>query len=170
MISNNLQYKKELLKPVKRVFPKRKVEVFFPNDMWSADLIDLQRFSSVNDDVKFILLIIDIYSRYVWLFPLKNKESKSVLDCFKSFSTLPNNLWTDLGTEFTNKAFKKWCSDNDVNLYHTGGESKAVYAERAIRTIMNYIHGDMIEFNTNRYIDDLTNIMRSYNFKIHSST
>jgi hypothetical protein len=169
MISDNLQYKNELLKPVKRVFPKRKVEVYFPNDIWSADLIDLQRFSSVNDGVKFILLIIDIYSRFIWLFPLLNKDSKSVLDCFKSFDELPNNLWTDLGGEFTNKPFKKWCVDNGIHLYHTGSDSKAVFAERAIRTIMNYIHGDMILYNTNRYIDDLSNIARSYNFKIHSS-
>jgi hypothetical protein len=169
MISDNLQYKNELLKPVKKNFPKRKVEVFFPNDIWSADLIDLQSLAPVNDDVKYILLIIDIYSRYIWLFPLQNKESKTVLDYFKSFETLPNNLWTDLGSEFTNKSFKKWCSDNDINLYHTGGESKAVFAERAIRTIKNNIYGDMIEYNTNRYIDDLINIVRTYNFTIHSS-
>jgi len=115
-------------------------------------------------------LIIDIYSRYIWLFPLLNKETNTVLKCFQTFDELPSNLWTDLGKEFTNKQFIKWCDDNDIHLYHTGGESKAVFAERAIRTIKTMISGLMIEDNTDRYIDDLDNILDTYNNKIHSST
>jgi hypothetical protein len=135
------QYKAELLKPTKRIFKHRSIQTYYKNDLWSADLIDLQKYSVENDNIKYILLIIDIYSRFIWLFPLKNKEGKNVLNDFKNLDTFPSNLWTDLGSEFINKQFKKWCGDNDINLYHTGGESKAVFAERAIRTIKGMING-----------------------------
>jgi len=162
-------YRKELLKPVKKIFPHRHIQAYYNNDIWSADLIDVQKYAARNDNFKYILLIIDIYSRYIWLFPLLNKESKTVLDCFETFNELPENLWTDRGSEFTNKRFKNWCKANDVNLYHTGGESKAVFAERAIRTIRGLINGEMIEDNTDRYIDDLADILHFYNHHIHSS-
>jgi hypothetical protein len=122
-------------------------------------LIDLQKYSTDNDNVKYLLLIIDIYSRYIRIFPLKNKESKNMLAAFKSLDNLPTNLWTDLGSDFIRREFKKWCKHNDINLYHTGGESKAVFAERAIRTIKGLISGVMIETNTDRYIDDLPEIV-----------
>jgi hypothetical protein len=102
-------------------------------------------------------------------FPLKNKETNSVLNCFKTFEDLPTNLWTDLGKEFINKSFKKWCEYNSINLYHTGGESKAVFAERAIRTIKTRITEIIIENENYRYIDALKNIVEQYNNKIHSS-
>ena len=72
------QYKAELLKPVKRIFKHRSVQTYYKNDIWSADLIDLQKYSVENDNIKYILLIIDIYSRFIWLFPLKNKEGKKI--------------------------------------------------------------------------------------------
>ena len=142
------QYKAELLKPVKRIFKHRSIQTYYTNDLWSADLIDLQKCSVENVGIKYILLIIDIYNRFIWLFPLKNKEGKPILNDFKSIKTFPANLWTDLGSEFINKQFKKWCGDNDINLYHTGGESKAVFAERVIRTIKGMINGLMIENKT----------------------
>lgn len=163
------QYKAELLKPAKRIFKRRTIKTFYKDDIWSADLIDLQKYSTDNDNVKYLLLIINIYSRHIWIFPLKNKESKNVLNAFKSLDNLPTNLWTDLGSEFISKEFKRWCERNDINLYHTGGESKAVFAERAIRTIRGLISETMIETNSTRYIDNLNEIVEQYNHKIHSS-
>jgi hypothetical protein len=115
------------------------------------------------------LVILDIYSRYVWVFPLTNKDTKSVLNKFKSFKKLPENIWTDLGGEYTNTEFKNWCKKNNINLYHTGGESKAVFAERFNRTLKSSINAYMIESNTDKYIDILNELVEGYNNKIHSS-
>ncbi len=78
---DNIQYRKELLKPAIRKFKRREVRTFYINDIWSADIVDLSNLSKFNNGYKYLLTIIDIYSRYV--FVLKDKISKSVLDFFK---------------------------------------------------------------------------------------
>ena len=71
-----------------------------------------------NDNVTFILNIIDIYSRYAYSFPLK-KKAEEILKVFEKLKVLPKNIWSDKGNEFYNSKFKAFCKTHSINLYHT---------------------------------------------------
>jgi hypothetical protein len=68
----------ELHQSARRTFPRRKVITQFKDDLWQADLIDMQLHSKKNKGFKFILIIIDTFTKYIWTFPLKNKSAKEV--------------------------------------------------------------------------------------------
>ena len=112
-----------LHKPVRRRFPRRKIIVAGPKQQFQADLIDFSRLQKYNDGFKFILVVIDVFSKYAYVECIKNKTSKSVIAAFSKilkrsghFSTLQ----TDLGTEFTNKAFQSWLKQHNIHfLPHT---------------------------------------------------
>jgi len=166
-----LQYRKELTKPAPKIFPKRKVLVFGKNDIWSADIVDYNKLSAFNSQYKYLLCIIDIYSRYAYVFPLRDKKGISIMQCFKELkdNIYGKNLWVDQGGEFLNRDFKNFCLQHDINMYHTYGEGKAVYVERFNRTLKTRINNYFIENNTNVYIDILPKLVNDYNNSIHSS-
>jgi hypothetical protein len=169
-MSDNIKYRKELTKPTTKVFPKRTAVAFANDDLWTADIVDYITLSKLNKNFKYLLCIMDIYSRFVFVFPLKDKKGLTVLKCFKELKSYGKNLWIDKGGEFLNNDFKKFCNDNDINMYHTFGESKAVYIERFNRTLKQRINNYFLENNTNRYIDKLDDIIDNYNNTKHSST
>lgn len=165
------QYTKELYKPVKLRYKRRNVITKYPLDIVSADLIDLNNLNDKNKGVKYLLSVIDIYSRYAWLVPLNDKTGKTVLNALKSLEIKPTNLWCDEGGEFFNKECKTWCKDNNINLYHTFSEVKGSHIERFNRTIKEKIFKTITLKQTGgKYIDFLPNILNEYNNKIHSKT
>ena len=91
------QLANELHKPVRRQFDKRTV---FANDIWTADLVDMSSFSKSNKGYKYLLTVIDVFSKYGWIVPLKTKTGKEVAQAFRKLilSAPPSRLWTDKGT------------------------------------------------------------------------
>ena len=87
-------------KPVRRRLEKRHVFAKQIDDIWAADLVDMSSFSRSNKGYKFLLTVIDVYSKYGWIVPLKNKTGKEVtLALVKLFKiAVPSRLWTDKGT------------------------------------------------------------------------
>ena len=63
----------ELHKPIKRKFTLRRVIVNHINEIWAADLVEMQQFSKWNKGYKYLLMVIDVFSKYGWIVPLKNK-------------------------------------------------------------------------------------------------
>lgn len=169
-MSDYQQYRKELMKPAPKNIIRRKVNTFHNDDVWTADLVDYSRITKSNKNIKYLLFILDIYSRYAFVFTLKDKTAKSILDKFKTMKTFPNLLWVDKGGEFTNKEFKDFCKSKGIKIYHTYGDSKAVFIERLNRTIKRQLEANMLENNTNKYIDVLFDVVDDYNNKVHSST
>lgn len=169
-MNDKKEYAKELTKPVNKKFQRRRVITYYNDDIWSADLADMSNLKEFNNNVTFLLCIIDIYSRYAYVIPLKNKSAITVLDAFKSIKKTPKNLWVDQGSEFLNKEFKKYREDNGINIYHTFSENKSAYAERFIRTLKELITKHILETNHNNYIDALPQIVQGYNETIHSRT
>ena len=106
-----------------------------------VDLADMQLLSKYNKGIRFLLYIIDIFSKYAWVAPLKDKKGISIVKAFQSIlkqsNKKPNKIWVDKGSEFCNAYFKKWLRDNDIVMYSTHNEGKSVVAERFIRTIKN---------------------------------
>jgi hypothetical protein len=164
------QYRKELMRNVPKIIERRKVNTFHNNDVWTADIVDYSNIAKSNKSIKYLLFILDVYSRYAFIFTLKDKTSKTVLDKFKTLKTYPKLLWVDRGGEFTNNEFKDFCKSKGMKIYHTYGESKAVFIERLNRTIKRKLQNKMLEENTNKYIDVLFDVVENYNDTIHSST
>lgn len=168
-LSDQKQYAKELLFKAVKKFRRRKVVVFGNDDVYSIDLADVSNMSHDNAGVKFLLVIVDCFSRFAWVIPLKNKNKITVLDAFKSLKKLPRKLWGDQGGEWVNKEFNTFCKENNVGLYHTFGESKSAIAERFIRTLRDLIMRFMLENNTSKYIKNLPEIVDGYNTSVHRS-
>ena len=98
----------------------------------------MQLISRFNKRFRFLLCVIDIFSKYGWVVPLKDKKGASIVNAFqkilKKSDRKPNTIWVDKGSEFYNNSFKKWSKDNDIEMYSIHNEGKSVIAERFIRT------------------------------------
>ena len=156
----------ELHKPVRHKFVKRRVEVRGINDIWAADLVDMQAFSRFNKGIKYLLMVIDIFTKYGWIVPLKTKTGMEVAEGLKSIfkNHKPRLLWVDKGTEFYNKHVKAI-----INIYSTENEEKSCVVERWNRTMKEKMFKYFSSNNTRKYIDILQNLVNQYNTTIHSS-
>ena len=169
----NQQLAEELHKPIIKKFEKRKVYVAFKDNIWGADLADMQLLSKYNKGIRFLLCVIDIFSKYAWVVPLKDKKGVSTATAFQSIlkqsDRKPNKIWVDKGSEFYNASFKKWLQDNDFVMYSTNNEGKSVVAERFIRTLKSKIYKHMTSISRNVYIDKLDDIVDKYNNTYHTT-
>ena len=162
------QLANELHRPAVRRFPKRRVDVRGIDKIWAADLVDMQAFAKDNDEVKYLLCVIDLFSKYGWIMPLKDKSGKSVESAFeKIFSEgrKPEKLWVDKGKEFYNKDVKSL----GVELYSTENEEKSCVVERWNRTMKEKMFKYFSANSTRRYIDVFNDMVNLYNNVRHSS-
>ena len=145
----------------------------FKDNIWGVDLAGIQLLSKFNKGFRFLLCVIDIFSKYAWVIPLKDKKGISIVNAFKIIlkesKRKPNKIWVDKGSEFYNNSFKKWLKDNDIEMYSTNNEGKSVTAERFIRTLKNKIYKYMTSISKNVYIDKLDDIAKKYNNAYHTS-
>ena len=133
----------------------------------------MQLLSKYNKGIRFLLCVIDIFSKYAWVIPLKDKKGISIVKAFQSIlkhsNRKPNKIWVDKGSEFYNAYFKKWFRDNNIVMYSTHNEGKSVVAERFIRTIKSEIYKYMTSISKNVYIDKLDDILDKYNNTYHTT-
>ena len=163
----------ELHKPIIRKFNKRKVYSKFKDNIWGVDLADMQSLSRKTKGIKYLLCAIDLFSKYAFVIPLKDKKGISIVNAFnkiiKQSNRKPNKIWVDQGGEFYNNVFEKWLSDNDINMYSTYNEGKSVVAERFIRTLKNKLYKHMTATGRKIYYDVLDNVVNKYNNTKHST-
>lgn len=164
----------ELHKPVIRKFPRRKVVVMYPNETWAADLVDMSAVASENKGFKYMLNVIDIYSRYAWIEPMKNKSADDTLNAIKAIvkkaNATPVNLWVDEGKEFYNTKVKAYCKQNNITLYSTFGPHKSAIIERFNRTIKEKIYRQFTEDDEDKWIDKVQLALKDYNKTKHKTT
>ena len=93
--------------------------VFNKDEIWSADLVDMQAFSSFNKGFKYILTVIDVFSKYAWAVPIKDKSAASVTKTFEKIISdrILKKLWVDEGKEFYNATFKKLLDKHKIDMY-----------------------------------------------------
>ena len=173
LIPENEQLPNELHKPIIRKFEKRKVYSTFKDNIWGTDLADMQLLSKYNKGIRFLLCVIDIFSKYAWVVPLKDKKGISIVKAFQSIlkqsNKKPNKIWVDKWSEFYNAYFKKWLRDNDIVMYSTHNEGKSLVAERFIKTLKSKIYKYMTSISKNVYIDKLDDIVDEYNNTYHTT-
>lgn len=159
---------------VKKKFPRRRVIARFPFEVFMADLIEYQPDRFVNRGYKFILLVIDCFTKMIYVAPMKRKTKEWSADAFesifKNFDRFPVNLVTDGGKEFFNSNVQKVFEVYGINHYKSKTKMKAMVAERAIRTIKTRLEKYFRVAGKRKWIDVIDQIVKNYNLTPHSAT
>lgn len=153
-------------------FPRRPILVCGPFDQYQADLIDYQPLSYRNGGNKYLLTVIDCFSRYAVIVPVRRKTSQDVLASLKKafqFMRIPRKMQTDEGKEFYNKEVGEYFKQHKINHFSTHTGLKAQMCERFNRTVRDKLLKYMTSRNTTRYIDAIPDLIHSYNSTPHSS-
>ena len=158
-------------KQVRQKFKTPKVRVTSIDSQFDADLSDVNNIAKDNDGIRYLLFVIDIFSSFLWVKPLKNKTAKSVLEALKEVLKKRKlvRLRVDKGSEFVNRWVKKYLKDNDIYLFVTQSSKKANYAERVIKTFRLLLWRYLRHKRNYRYIDDLQKLVDTYNATPHRS-
>ena len=161
----------ELHKPITRTFKKRKVISNGIDEIWAADLVDMRSFSKWNKGYKYLLMVIDVFSKYGWIRGLKDKKTETVRLAFADIlrDRKPKMLWTDKGSEFISRHFKEFLEKNGIKLYHTENEEKSSVVERWNKTIKTKVWKMFTVNNNTIYWDKINKIVDNYNNTWHSS-
>ena len=162
-----------LHKPARRNFKRNRVIVGGIDDQWQMDLADMQSLKLYNDGYRYLLVCIDIFSKYAWIVPIKSKTGPALVEAFKvilSSGRKPHKIMTDQGTEFFNKSFQLTLLKNEgIELFNTFNEIKASIVERVIRTFKTKMWRYFTAKKTMRYLDMLPDLVYSYNHSEHRS-
>jgi hypothetical protein len=165
------KFAEEVHRRVVKKFPRRKVIVNGIDEIWGLDLASMESLVKYNQGFKFILCAIDVFSKFAWCVPLKNKSAETVLnaltDIIKKNERSPQKIWVDRGSEFYNKEFLKWAKADDITVYSTYGESKSVVVERFIRTLKEMITKYFTKTNSRDWVKILPKVVQIYNNRVH---
>lgn len=155
-------------------FPKKKVLVPYPFDQWQADLVDLSNIKKFNKNYRFVLTVIDCFSRFAWAEILINKRCESVTEAFKKILKKspfpPRFLQTDKGKEFYGKSFQILLKQENIKHFSTDQLVKAQIVERFNRTLREKLVKYFTFKKSFKYINILPSVLKSYNATEHRST
>ena len=173
-VNPNQILSQELHKPRKINFTRRKVISNNIDHIWGIDLITMIKYSKQNKNYKYILTVIDFFSKYSWCYPLKTKKSEEIInsfnDIFKKFKRKPTMIQSDEGTEFSNNKTQTFFKNNNIKWYHTyNRDIKCSICERYNRTILNKIYKNFTLNNNTIWINDLDKLVNEYNNSYHRS-
>ena len=129
--------------------------------------------SKYNKGIRYLLCAIDLFSKYAFVVPLKDKKGTIIVNAFQSIldssKRKPSKIWVDHGSEFYNTHFKKWLKDNNIEMYSAHNEEKSVVAERFIKTLKNKIYKQITAISKNVYFNVLNDIVDKYNNTYHKT-
>ena len=162
-------------KPPKKYYPTNKTDVYYIDDIWSLDILDLKDYGPKNNrGYRYVLVITDNFSKFGWIIPLKNKNAQTKKDSFEniliSSKRKPNLIESDRGKEFYNNIFQDFLNENNFKLYSRNSSYGAVFAERFNRTIRDLLKRPVFERRDGKWVDILPAITKQYNNTVHSST
>ena len=145
----------------------------FTDNIWGPDLVDMQLICKFDKGFRFSLCVIDNYSKYAWVVPLKDKKGVRNTNAFQKFldesKRKPNKIWVDKASAFYNKSIKSWLQENNIEIYSTHNEGKSVVAERFTRTLKTKIYKYVTSISKNVYIDKSDDIVNKYNNTYHGT-
>jgi hypothetical protein len=162
----------ELHKPLKKKFPRKSVKILGLNDLWQIDLFELIPYHKFNNGYKYVLVVINCFSKYVWTRNLKTKNANAVVtqmrDILKSnYPNICKNLQSDLGKEFYNIHFRTLMKEYGINHYSTFTHLKAQIVERVIRSLKEKLW-KLFSFNGSyKWIDIIDDVVHEYNNTFH---
>ena len=163
-------------KLARKRFPRRFYNVRNRDDIWEIDLADMQSIKTYNDGFSFLLVVIDVLSKFAWVELLPDKSGNSAALGFervleKSEGRVPVLVQSDAGKEFVAQRFQRILKENGIDYKPARSpDVKASVAERFMRTIKERLWRYFTHRNTHRYVDVLPNLVESYNNSRHSAT
>lgn len=164
----------ELHKPARVNFRRRRVILKGLDDLIQADLVEMIPFAKVNKGYRYILVVINAFSKFVWTVPVKRKTGKEVATAlnsiFQHMSNLPKHLQTDLGKEFYNSDVRKVLQKYNINHYSVYSTKKASIVERVNRTLKSRMWKQFSNQGSYRWLNILATITQDYNNTVHSTT
>lgn len=167
------QIVKELHKPARRRYPRRRVLVKGIDDLFQADLVEMIPYAKVNKGYKYLLTVIDVFSKFAWAQPVKSKSGEDVSSAMLKIlqsGRVPEHLQTDRGREFYNVKFKKLMDQFKINHYSTFGNMKASVVERFNRTLKKDMWFEFSMLGKHRWLEILPELLKNYNEKKHRTT
>ena len=161
-------------KPPKKNYATNKKDVYYFDDTSSLDILDLKDFGPENNrGYRYVLVIIDNFSKLGWTVPIKNKTAQTITNSFEniliSSKRKPNLIETDRGKEFFNNIFQDFLNKNNIKLYSRNSSYGAVFAERFNHTIRDLLKKIVFERGDGNWIDILPTITKQYNNRVNSS-
>lgn len=164
----------ELHRPARRTFPRRHYKLERIGDTWQMDLIDFNNLAKDNNNISYILVVIDIFTKYVWTRPVKNKNSTTVRDALEDIIAsspygAPRSIHSDEGKEFTNVVCKSLYSKYGINFYQTYTAMKASIVERVIRTLKQKLFRLFTIQHNRKWLNILPKVTNEYNNSKHSA-
>ena len=162
-------------KQPKKYYDTNKTDVYYIDDIWSLDILDLKDYGPENNrGYRYVLVIIDNFSKFGWTVPIKNKNAMTIKDSFEniliSSKRKPNLFESDRGKEFYNNISQNFLNNNNIKLYSRDTHLGAVFAERFNKSIRDLLKKHVFEKGDGKWIDILPTITKQYNNRIHSST
>jgi hypothetical protein len=158
-------------RPARKNFKRNQVVAAYIDEQWQGDLAEVWDIAAQNNGVRYLLVLIDVVSKYLWVEPLKSKTGPVVLEgfknVFKQMSRRPKKLQTDDGKEFWYGGLQNFLREKDIKFFTLKSDKKASLAERVIRTLKEKMFRYMTEKHTKKYIDVLSDLVFSYNNTYH---
>ena len=159
-------------KKVSRVTPSTPIIPLGLDDQWEIDLFHMDSLAKYNKGIRYGLLAIDTFSRFLWVRGLLTKKSEEVAEAFLDILSLgrrPNKVKSDLGREFLGRIFEDMLKKENIKHFYSYTSRKAAFAERSIKTIKGKIFKYISATQSYKYIDKLQDIVSAYNSSVHSS-
>ena len=155
----------------RRRFPRRKIIVSSPKHTLGIDLADFQQLAKHNDNYRYVLVGIDLFSRFVFTAPLKKKEGKLVAKILNEILQQEpyKKIQSDRGKEFLNSHVEKVLKTHHCQIYHVESELKVAMAERVIQTLKRKLYKKMHADNNFIWLRHLEGVTRSYNNTLHTT-
>ena len=162
-------------KPPKKNYPTNKIVYNFVDEIWSIDLADFSDYKTLNNKgFRYIFIIIDNFSKYLWAIPLKNKNSQTITNEFSNILTTSKRnslkLESDRGTKFYNSIFQNFLKSKNIHHYSRYTDKGPSIAEKVIRTIRNLLKKPVFLSGEASWINELPSVIKQYNNTIHHST
>ena len=159
----------------KKNYDTNKTDVYYIDDIWSLDILDLKDYGPENNrGYRYVLVIIDNFSKYGWTVALKSKNALTIKDSFEniliSSKRKPNLIETDRGKKFHNNIFQDFLNKNYIKLYSRNSSYGAVFPKKFNRTIRDFLKKIVFEQGDAKWTDVLLTIKKHYKNRIHSST
>lgn len=166
---------KQLIHPIEENKLVQPIIATKPMEHWQIDLIDVSSISKQNDNINYLMNVIDIFTKFAWSYPLKNKSSKSIAYSFQQLICIegsPQIIQSDNGLEFVNTDFVKLCQrfkiKHRTSLPYKSSTNGGI--EKFNSTIKNYIFRYLTDHQSKRFIDNLSFMLYSYNSTTHTTT
>ncbi len=162
---------RELHAPARRKFPRRHVRLKGLNDLYQADLVEMIPHARLNRGMRYILTVINCFSKFAYAVPLKSKTGQAVAAALKPIfiKNKIKHLQTDRGKEFYNSHVKQLVTKYKINLYSTYSEVKATFIERFNRSLQEKMYEQFTARGKYEWVSILQNLVDNYNNSKHRS-